>query len=37
MLEYLSDKNFATSGHVSDIAFVPPQITEANPSWNMYQ
>jgi hypothetical protein len=37
MLEYLSDKNFATSGHVSDIAFVPPQITKANPSWNMYQ
>jgi len=37
ILEYLPDKDYACSGDVSAIAFVPPQITAANPSWNMYQ
>jgi hypothetical protein len=36
-LEYLPDKTYFTSyGDVSDIAFVPPRKTEANPSWLMY-
>jgi len=36
--QYLPEKDYPhTPGSVSALAFVPPQITEANPSWNMYQ
>ena len=36
--QYLPEKDYPhTPGSVSALAFVPPQITEANPSWNVYQ
>jgi hypothetical protein len=35
-LEYLPDKDYVTTGHDFDLAFVPPQKTEADSSWTMY-
>jgi len=36
--QYIPEKDYRhTPGSVSALAFVPPQITEANPSWNMYE
>ncbi len=35
-LEYLPDKNYVCTGHVSDMEFVPPQRTAAGASWIMY-
>ena len=36
-LEHLPDKDYVCSGHVSDMAFVPPRITAAEGVWNMYE
>ena len=36
-LEYLPDKTFEAPGHCSSIAFVPPQVTDAEPAWSMYE
>ena len=36
-LEYLPENNIVQSGMVSSIAFVPPQITDAEPAWSMYE
>jgi len=36
-LEYLPEKNYACSGAVSAMAFVPPQVTEADESWTFYE
>jgi len=36
-LEYLPENNFFQSGAVSDIAFVPPQVTDVEPAWDMYE
>ena len=36
-LEYLPEKNYACSGAVSAMAFVPPQITSTDESWTFYE
>ena len=37
MIEYLPDKDYVCLGLYADIAFVPPQVTDAEPAWNMYE
>ena len=36
-LEYLPNNDYNCSGQVSDIAFIPPQKSEADSSWNRYE
>ena len=36
-LEYLPEKDYICGGHVSAMAFVPPQVTEAEESWTWYE
>ena len=37
MIEYLPGKDYVCLGLSSDIAFVPPQVTDAEPAWDMYE
>jgi len=37
MIEYLPDKDYVCLGLYGDIAFVPPQVTDAEPAWNSYE
>ena len=37
MIEYLPGKDYVCLGLSSDIAFVPPQVTDAEPAWNNYE
>ena len=37
MIEYLPDKDYVCLGHFTDIAFVPPQVTDAEPAWSRYE
>jgi len=37
MIEYLPDKDYVCLGHFTDIAFVPPQVTDAEPAWDSYE
>ena len=36
-LEYLPEKDYICGGHVSAMAFVPPQVTRADESWTFYE
>jgi len=36
-LEYLPEKDYYCGGHVSAMAFVPPQITSTDESWTFYE
>jgi len=37
MIEYLPDKDYVCQGMFTDIAFVPPQVTDAEPAWDRYE
>jgi len=37
MIEYLPDKDYVCLGLYGDIAFIPPQVTDAEPAWNNYE
>ena len=37
MIEYMPDKDYVCLGLYGDIAFVPPQVTDAEPAWDMYE
>jgi len=37
MIEYLPDKDYVCLGLYGDIAFVPPQVTDAESAWSRYE